>query len=287
MSWGGNKKINHRGRRGVSQRAQRLCASLYSPDNYRDSVISVVKKIMILLVFSICLLNAASLDEGNSYLKKGEYDEAIQSYESILEEGYVGHELFFNLGTAYSKKGNIPLAILNFEKALRMKPLDAATKQQLVQLNLKLQDKPVIYDDSGLLAFFNKVQFSMGIDAWALLSIFLMMLVPTVIFISYKFKTLKSRKIIFMSSILWFLLSGFSVVMARNNYHYKYLHTEGIVMPESAVIYDKSNTSSKIKFSVHQGTKLEISDSTDQMFEVEYSSDNGWILREAVKKIEL
>src|SRR5687767_9545522 len=236
MSWGGNKKNNHRGHRGLSRRTRRLCATLYS-----FSVTSVVKKILGVLLLSIGILHASGLDECNDLLKSGNDTMAISCYDYFVREGYISHELFFNLGTAYQKQGNIPLAILNFEKALRMKPLDPATKQQLVQLNLKLQDKPVIYDDSGLLAFFNKVQFSMGVDAWAFLSIFMMLLVPVVIFISYKFKTLKSRKLIFMSSILWFLLSGFSVVMARNNYHYRYLHTEGIVMTESAVIYDKSN----------------------------------------------
>jgi hypothetical protein len=283
MNWGSSYILfNHRGRRVLSQRAQRLCVTLRF-----FSVNSVVKKILCTIFISLGLLHAKGLDECNHLLKSGNDTMAIACYDYLVRDGFIGHELFFNLGTAYQKQGNIPFAIVNFEKALRMKPGDRATQQQLIQLNLKLQDKPVIYDDSGLLAFLNKIQFALGIDAWAFLSIFLMMLVPLVIFISYKFKTLRSKKLIFMSSVLWFLLSGFSVLMARNNYHYKYLRTEGVVTDESLVVYDASNSSSKIKFNIHQGTKVEIVDSTQTMYRINYSGEQGWILRKGIQKIEL
>jgi tetratricopeptide (TPR) repeat protein len=109
---------------------------------------------------------------GDTFLKNGDYKKAIEAYESVVQEGYIGHELFFNLGTAYSKIGNVSQSILNFEKALRLSPLDKATKEQLMQLNIKLQDKPSIYEDTGLLAFIKKVQFALSIDAWAFLSVF-------------------------------------------------------------------------------------------------------------------
>jgi len=90
-----------------------------------------------------------------------------------------------------------------------------------------------------------------------------------------------------MSSILWFLLSCFSVLMARNNYHYKYLRVEGVVTDESLVVYDASNVSSKIKFNIHQGTKVSIVDSTQAMYRINYSGDQGWIIRKGIVKIEL
>jgi len=226
-------------------------------------------------------------NDGNTFLKNGEYDKAITSYEAQVNDGFLSNELFFNLATAYQKTGNTPLAILNFEKALRLKPLDKQTTQQLIQLNLQLQDKPVIYEDTGLLAFLKIVQFGLSIDAWAFLSILFMLLVPAVIFISYKYKKWKFRKIIFTSSITWFLLSGFCVVMARNNYHYKYLHTEAVVLEESLIVYDASNTSSKIMLNVHAGTKLEVNDSTESMYKIQFSGNNGWVLRKCVKMIEL
>jgi tetratricopeptide (TPR) repeat protein len=247
------------------------------------------KKITFLIVsfFSIIPMNANGLDKANSCLKSGKYDEAISSYESIVKEGFIGFELFFNLGTAYSKKGDVPNAILNFEKALRIKPMNKIARQQLVQLNLQLRDKPAIYEDTGLLGILKKIQFGLSIDGWAFLSIFLMLLVPTSIYISYKFKKLKRKQLIFLSSIFWFLLSGISVLMARNCYHYKYLHEEAIVFPESIKVFDQPDNNSLLLFNLHQGTKVEILDSAKNMYEVQYSEKKGWITEQDVKKIQL
>lgn len=260
------------------------------PSRYKDGVplrSFLFKGLTILLTIALFCTGVLNANDGDEFLKKGDYDKAIHAYELQVKQGFLGHELFFNLATAYQKKGNISLAILNFEKALRLKPLDKLTHQQLLQLNLQLQDKPVIYQDTGLIALFKKLQFSLGIDTWALLSLLFMMMVPVVIFVSYKYKTIKFRRIIFSSSLIWFLLSGFCVLMARNNYHFKFLHAEAVVMEESVIVYDASNPSSKIKFNVHQGTKLEVLDSTDAMYKISFSGDKGWILRSGIKRIEL
>jgi tetratricopeptide (TPR) repeat protein len=248
-----------------------------------------LKKFLLLTgaIFTLLTGWAVSLDEGNTLLKNGQIDEAIQSYEGIVQQGYIGHELFFNLGTAYSKKGNISKALYNFEKAMRLSPLDKATRQQIVQINLRQQDKPPIYEDTGLLAFIKRIQFGLGIDVWAGLSIFFMCLFALVVFISYRFKGLKARKTIFLSSILWILCSAASVLMARNSYHYKYLHTEGIVGKESVRVFEQPDPNATISFNLHEGAKVEINDSTSTMYRIQFAEKKGWMLRNDVWKIEL
>jgi tetratricopeptide (TPR) repeat protein len=224
---------------------------------------------------------------GDEFLRQGNYDKAIESYEAEIKQGFIGHQLFFNLGTAYAKKGIVDKALLNFEKAHRLKPLDKVTKSEIINLNLKLQDKPPVYEDTGLLAFFKKVQFSLSIDAWAFLSILFMIMLALVIFISYRFQKMKGRQLVFLSSILWFILSGFSVVMARNNYHFKYLHSEGIVNKESIKVFDRAEVNSVILFNLHSGTKVEIDDSSSNMYHIQFAEKEGWIINKDVQKIEL
>ena len=190
-------------------------------------------------------------------------------------------------GNYFLKNGDYDKAILNFEKALRLKPLDKITKTEIINLNLKLQDRPPIYEDTGLLAFFKMVQFSLSIDAWAFLSIVFMLMLTLAIFISYKFQKMKGRQIIFLSSILWFILSGFGVVMARNNYHFKYLQTEGIVNSESIKVFDRAEPNSVILFNLHLGTKVEIDDSSSNMYHIQFAEKKGWIMNKDVQKIEL
>jgi len=260
------------------------------PDLIRDLFKSGTKLIVLLVISFSCNFSYADDTHGtglNDYLENGNYDKAIESYEAKVKQGLISHELFFNLATAYQKKGIVDKALLNFEKALRLKPLDKITRDQITELNLKLQDKPPIYEDTGLLAFFKKIQFSLSIDAWAFLSILCMIMLALVIFISYKFQKMKGRQLIFLSSVVWLILSGFSVVMARNNYHYKYLHTEGIVNNESIKVFDRAEANSVILFNLHLGTKVEIDDSSSNMYHIEFAEKEGWIMHKDVQKIEL
>src|SRR5690242_14073364 len=84
---------------------------------------------MMLCIFLSGRLYASSMTEVNEWMQKKDYEKAIVGYEALIAEGYKGFGLFFNLGTCYQKTGNVPKAILNFEKALRIKPNHTITKQ--------------------------------------------------------------------------------------------------------------------------------------------------------------
>ena len=54
----------------------------------------------------------------------GQFIDAAQRYESIKQRGYVAKELFYNLGNAHFKQGNIGQAVLNYRRAWLFKPRD-------------------------------------------------------------------------------------------------------------------------------------------------------------------
>ena len=61
----------------------------------------------------------------NMYYETGNYDKAIKEDESILENGLKSGNLYYNLGNAYFKKGELGKAILNYERARRFIPRDS------------------------------------------------------------------------------------------------------------------------------------------------------------------
>ena len=56
--------------------------------------------------------------------KDGHYAEAIKLYEEIIDGGWAGGPLYYNLGNSYFKKGALGKAILNYERARRLLPRD-------------------------------------------------------------------------------------------------------------------------------------------------------------------
>ena len=85
------------------------------------------------LVFTF-LLNAGNDDlfkKANELYTSGKYQEAINNYESILNEGAHSFELYYNLGCAYYKLNEVGPAIYYYEKAKQISPLDKDLKVNL------------------------------------------------------------------------------------------------------------------------------------------------------------
>lgn len=60
--------------------------------------------------------------QANAAYEAGDFQSAAQGYEQLAAAGVVSPELFFNLANAHYRQGRIGLAILNYERALRLTP---------------------------------------------------------------------------------------------------------------------------------------------------------------------
>ena len=79
-----------------------------------------MKNIVYLLLFITSILTAQnSFEAGNALYKKGQYEQAIQAYESVVQtDKKESADLYFNLGNCYYKLNQVAPAIYNYEKAL-------------------------------------------------------------------------------------------------------------------------------------------------------------------------
>jgi tetratricopeptide (TPR) repeat protein len=80
--------------------------------------------------------NALLFQQANQSYEKGDYSKAVTLYTQIIATGYENGTVYFNLGNAYLKQDQKGLAILNYEKARRLIPLD---KELKTNLNLALR----------------------------------------------------------------------------------------------------------------------------------------------------
>ena len=87
--------------------------------------------ILIIIFISLFVRIAVSQDtnkdkfyQGVTYFTAGSYKEALQIWTDIYNTGYRSANLYYNIGNAYYKLNNIPLAILFYERAYLLKPAD-------------------------------------------------------------------------------------------------------------------------------------------------------------------
>jgi len=81
--------------------------------------------------------------EANIFFKNEQYDQAISIYSAILDLDIEGGNLYYNLGNAYYKSGQLGKAILFYEKARQLIPRDSDLKANYIFAN-SLRQNPIL-----------------------------------------------------------------------------------------------------------------------------------------------
>jgi tetratricopeptide (TPR) repeat protein len=83
--------------------------------------------------------------------ESGQFGQAAQAYEQLVDQGYVDSALFYNLGNAYYKQGEPGRAIVNYRRAQQLAPRDPDIKANLALARAQAVDRVEVPDDGGLL----------------------------------------------------------------------------------------------------------------------------------------
>ncbi len=94
----------------------------------------ITRSILILLLLTVMTHadepNVRFIEAAQAY-DSHEYDSAIELYATLIRDGFIEPELFFNAGNAYYRVGKIGLAVLHYKKALLLAPRSADIQHNL------------------------------------------------------------------------------------------------------------------------------------------------------------
>ena len=240
-----------------------------------------VLKIVLLLVFSCSFItsSAATKAEADALYEQEKYTEAASAYEALLKTEGVAAEIYYNLGNCYYKLDEIPLAVLNYERAFLLDPGDGDIRANLALARGKTIDKVVPPSEMFFVTWWRDLTHCMSIDNWTILGIvaFILMLVGVLIYIFMS--QLTARKVGVYGAMA---LLGVAVIsnLAAVSQHLDQTHrtTAIILSPAVTVKSSPSNTSTDL-FLIHEGSKVEILDaSMAEWMEVKFEEGKqGWI----------
>jgi len=245
----------------------------------------------ILLVISPLFLCAkgnpeALFAKGNSQYAKAQYKEAAQSYQEVLNDGYKSAEVYFNLGNAYYKMGEMAPAILYYEKAYKVTPGDQEISLNLQLANLKIADKIESVPEffltkwwKSFFLFFSAQALSGFAVAFLLLGFALLIVYLFAISISIK-------KPAFYAGIILLALGLLSIFIVSTQNSYLNSSSQAIVFNGTVNVKSGPDDKSKTLFVIHEGTKVTIKQNDNNWIKVELPNGNiGWIEVIAVKEI--
>lgn len=250
-------------------------------------VIKMKNLAYILLFFTQILFAQSAFQKGNDAYKKGNYQEAVQLYESILKEKKESAEVYFNLGNAYYKLHKVAPAIYNYEKALLLKPNDKDVK-----VNLEFAQRMVIDDIKEVpQAGFSRILYGWAstyhYDTWAWITVgcsFSILL----FFIGYYFAgTTLLKRGFFVAMFVGLLFAVISVLSAV------FIKSEGgkkhpaIVFSEVASVKSEPVDNAPDTFILHEGTKVYVIETLDNWNKIHLADDSeGWIESSNIKELK-
>jgi tetratricopeptide (TPR) repeat protein len=250
-----------------------------------------MKRIILFLSLILCFVQFAftqmtAIKQANDLYAKGDYGNAAKQYENILSKDGVAPEIYFNLGNAYYKSNEIGRSILNYERALRLKPSfdDAKVNLELAQLKVvdNIVPSPTFFVGRWIqnlikLQTSNQWLFvSFGIFILCLISVFLFIFGPSRI----------TRKIAFNFAIVLLGISFFSLVFAGVRKGQMFNHNQAIIMSGSISVKSSPDKSGTDLFQLHEGAKVSVKSTLGNWIEIKLVNGGiGWVEKENIERI--
>jgi tetratricopeptide (TPR) repeat protein len=224
--------------------------------------------------------------EGNRHYMSREYDRAVDCYTRVINMGYSASSLYFNLGNAFFKQNNFPKAILYYEKARILDPMDEDILQNLAIANSRIVDKIENIPEFFLKRWFKGMSVFLSPDQWALASLVIFTLSLAAFFIYLFTNSYGLKKFGFIAGVVLVALS-FTGILFMHNRKQLILHGNGaIIMAPVVNVKSSPDEQGTSVFVLHEGTRVVLLDSVQQWKEVKIPDGNkGWILDRDLAKI--
>ncbi len=222
----------------------------------------------------------------NKLYTENNFDEAVVLYEQIIDSGYRSAELFYNLGNAYYRSGNIAAAILNFERAALIAPGDEDIRFNLELARNRIRDRieklPVFF----LNRWWQEARNLVDAGTWAAASV--SFFIVTLVFLSvFLFSaSVIMKKIFFLLAVMVFILSALSFSLGLDQRNYLRNHNTAIVFSPAVPVKSSPDYGSPDLFIIHEGTKVHVGESFGDWCSVRLSDGNqGWLPIDAIEMI--
>jgi tetratricopeptide (TPR) repeat protein len=242
------------------------------------------KLLFVFLIVSQTFWAQTAFEKANNLYQKGDYDNAIITYESILKSGQESVGVYFNLGNCFYKQNKVAPAIYNFEKALLLDPSDAEVQNNLSFAQKMTVDEIQAVPQVGFAKLLQDITASFHYDTWAWIAVgFAFVFLGC--FLGYYFSSTTSLKRVFFSLMILCLLS--TVISAASGFAQKnYTQNEkpAIVFAEVASVKSEPKAVSQESFVLHAGAKVYILEEMNGYYKIQLLDlKQGWIEKTAVK----
>lgn len=245
---------------------------------------------LILLVFSLVNLYADEKGElwtkANDAYSMGQYETALNDYIEIEKNGYQSYKLYYNMGNAWYKTGNMGKAILYYEKALKLNPAGEDALNNLQIAKLQTLDKIDVLPEFIVSTWIKDIRNLMSSNGWGYTAVGLFAVV-CILLLLFKFApTTGGRKLSFVLACVVFLFFIFAVLFAFSLRAKAKSEDNAVVMVPVSNVKSAPNSTGNNLFILHEGSKVEILEQAGKWCRIEISDGRqGWLEEKDIEVI--
>ncbi len=222
----------------------------------------------------------------DSAYRIADYEQAASLYEEVLASGFASPDLYYNLGNTYYRLDRFGLAILNYERALRLRPGMSDARDNLALANSHTVDRiaelPRLFVVNWYIALITRISPS----SWRVITLLFFILclaAVTMIALSRNVTLRKSALAVAIAAAVLFILSQLLMIASTSHFNAR---AEAIVMEPSVTVKSSPEHQSADKLILHEGTKVTISETLSGWHKITLSDGTtGWCESSAIEQI--
>lgn len=244
------------------------------------------------LIFFLAILALPILSFGNktpmadSYYAKGQYKEAAAGYEQMIDEGHQSVKYYYNLGNCYYKLGDIPSALLYYERAHRLSPGDEDINFNIRFANLKTVDKIDEAPEFFLARWWHGFMLSYSVHTLAVSSVVVFLVASGLLILYFFAFSTTLKKTSFFASLALFFVGLLIIGIASLQTSYFNNHKQAIIFSNSVTVKSGPVSSSGTLFVLHEGTEVNVLSTANGWIKIRLANGNeGWMKPTDVKNI--
>lgn len=221
--------------------------------------------------------------KGNNFYQQKEYDKAISTYQNILNLGYEGVSVYYNLGNSFYRENKLGYAIYYYEKALRLSPGDEDVIHNLLIANSKTVDKIDSIPQFFLVQWWNSLLALFTVSGWKNLAYIFYLIFLISVGVYFFVRRTKYQKYTFYSAALSLMLLVFAVTLLLIKFNQEYSTKSGIIVEPIVDVKLSPDPNANDAFIIHEGLKVKVEDKVDNWYKIQLIDGKvGWLQQNEV-----
>lgn len=224
----------------------------------------------------------AVCDEANDAYRDTRFEDAIKGYRRLLAAGYRQAEIYYNLGNAQFRAGNLGEALASYERARRLHPRDPNIRANMSLARRRTRDS---METGSLPGFVERTLF------WyrAVSRTELMVLVSTAYISFWLVLVLRLKwrhKGLSRAALAIACVCGILAASGAAKYREEMPGTKGVIVSAVAAVRAGHGEEYTRLFDLHDGAEVAIEETIEGWHRIDVSKDKrGWICADNIEPI--